>query len=518
MSTYYVTESGSGAQNGSNLANAWSVGDFNTSSNWSASIGTVGKISPADTVILNGTISTALNTQGNGSAGNPITILFDIGAKISAPVWGNGAGGINVTHNYITIDGGAGSMGGISGNPSTANGIIECTANGTSLANQVTCGGVVGTNALYLTVKNLVISNIYVRTGTVDQNAFGVGVQNEGPAVSITGFVVTNCIIHDACYGILADGGDTSNGYTISNNTIYNINWGVRIATRGGSSNLLQNLLLYNNLIYGWTIWDDTTISNSFHHNGIFLQADGGLIDGASLYNNKFGPGFGGSYQTSAIYFNTGIKNVRIFNNIFFALTGEFCSNGMIVGQTTQITTISIYNNTFLNDAGISLSISGSNSLIPGSDVAQTWNVKNNVGSTSGGYGFISVHYSPGITFNCNYNIGYGYTYTLNPYDFSTTGSANTMTFAAWQALGYDQQGSNANPQIDLQNGTLQTNSPARNAAENLTSLNITALNFDAIGNPRPTVIAWDTGALQFIISSLRRLGRRPKLRGQSLN
>lgn len=67
----YVTQSGSGSQNGTSYANAWSAANFNTSGNWG---GGAGKISPDDTVFLDGTFTTKLTILGSGTSGHRITL------------------------------------------------------------------------------------------------------------------------------------------------------------------------------------------------------------------------------------------------------------------------------------------------------------------------------------------------------------------------------------------------------------------------------------------------------------
>jgi hypothetical protein len=70
---YYVSQDGSGYRNGTSLANAWSVSDFNSSLNWST-IDQANKIDPGDTVYFSGKITSTLYPQGSGSFGNYITL------------------------------------------------------------------------------------------------------------------------------------------------------------------------------------------------------------------------------------------------------------------------------------------------------------------------------------------------------------------------------------------------------------------------------------------------------------
>ena len=67
-----------GAADGSSCANARSAAYFNTASNW----GSAKTFAPGVTVGLCGTISSTLTAQGSGTSGNPITLVFQSGAKV----------------------------------------------------------------------------------------------------------------------------------------------------------------------------------------------------------------------------------------------------------------------------------------------------------------------------------------------------------------------------------------------------------------------------------------------------
>src|SRR5450432_2098113 len=77
---YFIAQSALGSGNGNDVADSASVAFFNNPSSWSSAPGTSGKISPGDTVELEGVISTALTFQGSGQPGKLITLLFDKGA------------------------------------------------------------------------------------------------------------------------------------------------------------------------------------------------------------------------------------------------------------------------------------------------------------------------------------------------------------------------------------------------------------------------------------------------------
>src|SRR5262249_49183837 len=148
---------------GSSCANAKAASFFNTASNW----GSGNPIAPGKTVGLCGTITSELDAQGSGTPGNPITILFTAGAKISQPaVWA-----FNVSNrSWITIDGGT-------------NGIIESTSNGTGLANNEATKAIQANPCSNCTFKNIHFNNLYVRSqgqsltidGTLDNAIYASG-------------------------------------------------------------------------------------------------------------------------------------------------------------------------------------------------------------------------------------------------------------------------------------------------------------------------------------------------------
>ena len=72
---YYVTQKGAGHRTGKSLADAWSVSDFNNSSNWSTTDHT-NKINPGDTIYFSGTITSRIKPPEGygGSSENWVTL------------------------------------------------------------------------------------------------------------------------------------------------------------------------------------------------------------------------------------------------------------------------------------------------------------------------------------------------------------------------------------------------------------------------------------------------------------
>src|SRR5713226_5760061 len=101
----YISQSGTGT--GTSCTDALPVAWFNNAANWGSGSTQIG---PGTTVHLCGTFtvapgSTMLTFQGSGTSGNPITLLFESGANLTAPYWSpNGA--INTNGNtWLTING-----------------------------------------------------------------------------------------------------------------------------------------------------------------------------------------------------------------------------------------------------------------------------------------------------------------------------------------------------------------------------------------------------------------------------
>ncbi|MCK5257477.1 MAG: hypothetical protein KAQ81_15705 [Deltaproteobacteria bacterium] len=73
IDTYYVTQDGAGAKNGSSIENAWSIDDFNNSSRWSK-VDNASMIDPGDTINLSGTFTKNFIPRGSGTENSSIVI------------------------------------------------------------------------------------------------------------------------------------------------------------------------------------------------------------------------------------------------------------------------------------------------------------------------------------------------------------------------------------------------------------------------------------------------------------
>ncbi len=130
-SDIYIAQNAAGANTGADCSDAHAAAWFNSSSNWGSNSGLIG---PGTTVHLCGTFTAPagssgyLTFHGSGTSGKPITLLFESGAVLTAPYWGNDPNGFSGAINasglsYITVDGGT-------------NGTIQATSNGTGLTYQ----------------------------------------------------------------------------------------------------------------------------------------------------------------------------------------------------------------------------------------------------------------------------------------------------------------------------------------------------------------------------------------------
>ena len=92
-SDIYIAQNAIGANTGADCADAHAVTWFDSGSNWGSGGGQIG---PGTTVHLCGTFSAPagaseyLTFQGSGTNGNPITLLFESGAVLTATYWSGG--------------------------------------------------------------------------------------------------------------------------------------------------------------------------------------------------------------------------------------------------------------------------------------------------------------------------------------------------------------------------------------------------------------------------------------------
>lgn len=479
--TRYVSQSG-GLFTGGTACNgqtAISVATFNTTSN-----------SAGDVDWLCGIITSQLAPFGSGGSGNPVSIKFDTGAGISMPAIPV-SGAITTSNSHYLIDGGGGSCGYVSNaNVPCAVGYIKSTANGSGLANQIASVGIEVSTATDIEVKGLLIGPLYLHTSTSDNTQ-----SPPGPiAVHFNGTTTINIhndTIHDCAWCLT---GSTAT-LTVASNEIYNSDHGVGV---GGANSAVN---VDGNHFHDWVNWDQS--NNALHHDGIHLFDTAGLtFNGANIYNNLF-DGDQGANVTAAIYLehaaNTGvIENFTVFNNVAVIDNGRVSCCGWI---------------SFWITAGTGTGTTGAayNNSVYGAYVTGT-------GNCLGINGWTSITSENNALFNCQQQITITATATLTTVDYNSyddigtdqgiDGSANTFgwhasefsSFTTWKSdCSCDSHGifnSLANLKVNGSNARQLTGSPLIGAGVNLTSLSITALDSDILGNSRPGgATAWDIGA-----------------------
>jgi hypothetical protein len=473
---FFVSQTPQGSADGSSALNSAGISFFNTPANWNSPVKVPGKIGPGDTVRLVGVLTTPLTVQASGTPGSPITIRFEPNAIMTSPAWPqSGAITINTRH-YITIDGGT-------------NGIIENTANGTSLANQIDSYGVRAQNSSHLTVQNLTVRNLYVRVVGTDNRAFGKAISNTSSSTTFTNFTVRNCTIHDAFVGIDADYGPGATDYEFSNNTVYNCNWGGRTGDRNSASSL-SGLRVHNNNFHSWTKWDGTDAASqgALHHNGFFGWAvSGGSLSNIDVHSNIIGPNYSNvtpNGSTSGVFFSGNVSHLRIYNNLFLANSNDAPANGFItVGVNNGHTGFHFFNNTFVG-GGIG------NAIAAGAGNG-TYTIRNNLAMNCT---FILFNSSANSTLVSNNNLGFNLRLGQE-FSFSPNSSSVFRTFQQWQALGFDSNSIIANPLLDSQYVPTAA-SPAVDSGANTPS---TFTTKDARGIDRPSGVAWDIGAYEYL-------------------
>jgi hypothetical protein len=487
----YFAQSAAGTGNGSSCANARALSSHG-----------VGDDVAGTTIHLCGTINVTANTNAftalaSGTSGSPITLKWEANAILQAPFWpGNntinsGLAAVVISRSNWIVDGGS-------------NGILQATANGSTLANQRASNGVFSAGATNLIVRNLTIQNLYIHSLITDETVSELGQLALGVnLVNCTNCRVTNNTIHDVLDGVYIVS-TAPNGLTnleIDHNTIYNINIGLD----GGAAapNSISGLYAHDNSIGSMVNWDDNLDNNHHNHIHWFASGSGASIGNVFVYNNLF-IGDPGIHMTAPVNLepdNNGIYvlPVAVFNNVR-RNDSPTCShtNTAYSDMATVVSGHMVVNNTLIGpgtcqnpiNAGLGSERNGGterNNIVDNYGYAHsmnsavtTWTVSNNIYGRSGT--FAAQHTSPFSTFN----------------------------FAGWQSL---TGGDAAPPSVNQ--GTaiaVQTSapwrplpgSPAINAGFNLFSTcngqpipGLGALCFDINGVQRPSVGNWDAGAAQ---------------------
>lgn len=456
----YVAASAAGAGDGSSCSGARASSFFNSAANWGTGSTQIG---PGTVVHVCGTISGSAGAngftfQGNGTQGSPITLLFEAGAVMTSPAWGTAIS--SAGHSWVVIDGGS-------------NGQIINTSNGTALGNQRDSAGVIIDSSQHIEVRNLKITNMYVRTArSSDTCDCGVGVQHNSstPPQDVS---IHNNTIANARNAIMVNYQGTVTGpVQIYSNVISGSANCIMIGDRTSGSTL-SGLAIHDNQFSGGVEWDSA--ADTFHVEHVHLWAVQGSsqVTNALYYNNTH-TGDCGAHCTAFLFVEGNITGITVFNSIFAPKVNASTNAELTFKGGANAMTA--YNNVVdcggINGNGVQFEVNIS-----------TGTFKNNVVMNCGNVGIDDVGVG---TMNADYNIFYN--------NGRITSSCSTLS--CWRSAGHDAHGMTSNPNLDA-NYKPTSSSPVLNAAVNLSSVGILALNKDKAGVARPATGSWDIGGYE---------------------
>jgi hypothetical protein len=475
-SAVYISQGGGGSGDGSSCANAKPASFFNSGSNWGSTIGA------GTTVHLCGTITSALNAQGSGASGNPITVQWESGASVSAC---SQSGAFQLPgRQWLVLD--------LGGNSAA----ITCPNNGSGLGSQTTASGVTdgfGNPYSHVEIRNGSIGPIYKKSGSGSDGLNTYGIYTSGG----TGNHFHNIMFTDSEKGVFFALGSSSTGNEIDHNTFVNIGAGIYYACGSSSCNDSGGKIHANDFTVGinWGNANDTTHMESLH---VFTNGGSSSITGLQIYDNYTHgawPTIGGTaayFLEQAVPGSAGSMSGDIFNNICVLTGGKGAPGDGCFFIASNNNTFGIYNNvadcvSSSNNSGIGMEIDGNS--------GDNFTIKNNV------------------IMNCNtaiYDPNGGGNFTFGNNDYFNIGSqgwvfkGSFMSFSAWQSKTGDSTSTTSDPGLNADYTISGTTSFAHSAGANLTSVSDSMLDVakptaigsaaSAAGVSRPGSGAWDLG------------------------
>ena len=470
-SNVYITPDGGGT--GVCTSNVHSLSWFNSSANWGTGSAQIG---PGTIVHLCGTFTAAAGAdsfvqfQGSGSSGHPITLRWESGAIVQAPYFSNVHGGIDVNgKSYITIDGGS-------------NGIIRNTANGTGMSfhkASVLISGMGSNN----TITNLSLLNNYVHT---NGDASGEGSHSIHAVGGSNMTIGPNNTFTQADVGVFYAWNGGEQNLAITGNNFSGINQNIEMGPANTGTKIITNVSIDHNTATNWVNWDNP--GNNYHHNFFhpFVISSAAMVGNLQIFDNTLS-GDMGNHATSMIFLeaNNGgsggtMGSWYIFNNTFDKTNSTApTSSGIVAVYPSK----GYFVNNVIRDAGGS----GSNGF-PSLHLyggASGWTVKNNI-FQGGAY----MVYNESASGSFDRNVYY-HPASDTPWIW---GSSFKQSMSQWQsACGCDSGSVTTNPMLNA-DLTVQSGSPAAGLGLNLSSIGLSALNFDKEGVLRP-VGSWTSGA-----------------------
>lgn len=526
----YIAQNSAGGNTGADCSDAHSVSWFNSSSNWGTAAGQIG---PGTTVHLCGTFNGAagnpgpnmLTFQGSGSNNNPIILLFETGAILTAPAWGwGGVAAINLNgKSYITIDGGTpcGTTQGGVDSASACNGVIQNTANGMGLTYGQGSYAIEAQNTSNVEIRNIGIYNLYIHKAEENQGSCSAEVdQTQVAAVHIdgaTGISIHDSDIHDVGWAVP---GVAFGTFQLFNNQIYNMDHGLAF---GNSYNTNANgpILVHDNHFGSMVNWD-VEPANCDHHDGVHFWAqqnsNSGTINNVYIYNNQW-DGDPGTGMNDYIFVEQAVNNVYVFNNDMApgSTVGGHCVGCIGLGNKAPSTAGGMYafNNT-VRAAGLGYSAGTGayfsetsnnawmNNVVQGQNTVVAFGI--NAGDTPTPCSSIAT--LSGCVLSNAYENLQADGGSLNAFGYH---SNNVPLLTTWQTGSPyldSHYGADSGAMILSltsfklnSDGTLASGSPLIQAGTNLTALcsgSLAPLCIDKNGTTRPTTGSWDIGAYQY--------------------
>ena len=508
-SDVYIAQNAAGGNTGADCADAHSAAWFNSSANWGSNTGQIG---PGVTAHLCGTFtgaagSTMLTFQGSGVSGQPIRLLFESGAVLQAPYWASSMGGASsgaITlgrgRSWIVVDGGT-------------NGLVQNTANGSSLANHAASTGVSGFNCSNCTIQNLTIANVYVNLS----GDGSLGDNSVARAIDFTGsnWTISNNIIHDCGWCVVdfySGTGDTNEN--IYGNNVYNFGHAFALAASASNASL-SNYSLHDNHIHDTANWSASGCP--FHQDGLHtFGTSGSSMSQIHVYNNLF-DGDWGSCPTGFIFVEGGasstpshMQSSAWWNNVAIVNPSSpiVNTNGWIDIASGESGTQQVYANTFIGPNN------SDNTLCIGMQGLSGLSFENNTISNCGDPVGISSSNLVALDYNF-YGPSCGNGNNCFIWNGSFTGS-----FAAWKsATGSDTHALHSTTPMLNADGSPQSGSPVIHQAADLSNLAtgaLSSISSDTSEGDRRTPIlrpsgtcssqgnalCWDIGAYQYAASS----------------
>lgn len=513
--TISFAPSSAGSNNGTSCGNAYAWTDGTHGINTTAS-----QVAGNILTLCSGTYpcsapgAIGVNIVASGSSGNPITIQFQSGAKLSCssywgadPVSAGNAAAIYCSgKSYIVVDG-------------QNVGIIENTGNGSPpKANAQGTEAILFQSCPHSEIKGVIVQTMYVHVaGSAD-----VGNTTGCIGAGSSDFVLIHDNTVSQCYAGIGLGYSPGGGGSITSASIYgnHINitcHGINVGDSNGGASA-DGIKIYGNTVGpDFNTWASS--SGNCHQDGMLILAANNTssLTGLSVYNNDVSastcPAPGGNFTSlfniSAINGGT-MSGIQLFNNIMHntTTTGGCQMQAFITFGPGVTSTVLVANNT-ADFNSVSNSSGASNNFLLESGTISGQTVENNAivnFAHCGGAYVVTANTNDfknaftAIDYNDYFNQGCKWGHDdINGQDYGTF--LNWQTPSGVNAYpGFDAHGiGNGNPLFNS-SYVPQTGSAVINAGTNLTSLSITALDADAAGNGncRPSSGNWGIGALCF--------------------